>query len=304
MEIDYFREFLVLVDTKNYWKASERLFIGQSTLSKHIKLMEQELGVPLFTRTSRKVELTSYGNLLIPHAQSITSSKFAYQEQLSIEKDSQNGKFILGTIPSIAQYMITDILANFNKKYPASLIRVIEDDSFNLKELLRQHKCELAFIREIQDAPEEEDLIRHHYIDDKMVAVLPVYHPLAGETVIHLEQLKYEKFILLNQQTQLYKLCIDTCERVGFKPQVTFDCHRLDTILDLVTQGMGVSLLMDRHVRLPRHTGFPNNPAFRVVEVNPTFYTSISLFHCKNSSLSTSAKKFIQYFEDQKNELL
>ena len=56
MDISYFNEFVVLAETRNFWAASERLFIGQSSLSKHIKAMEKELGAPLFARTSRRVQ--------------------------------------------------------------------------------------------------------------------------------------------------------------------------------------------------------------------------------------------------------
>ena len=68
MDINYFREFVILAETKNYWAASERLFIGQSSLSKHIKTLEKSLGAALFDRTSRKVELTEFGKRMLPYA--------------------------------------------------------------------------------------------------------------------------------------------------------------------------------------------------------------------------------------------
>ena len=71
MDIEYFREFVILAETKNFWAASERLYIGQSSLSKHIKTLERDLGAPLFERTSRKVELTEFGKLMLPYAQSL-----------------------------------------------------------------------------------------------------------------------------------------------------------------------------------------------------------------------------------------
>ena len=66
MNTDNLKEFMVLAETKNFWEASDRLYMNQSTLSKHIKSLENELGVPLFTRTTRRVELTSYGQTFLP----------------------------------------------------------------------------------------------------------------------------------------------------------------------------------------------------------------------------------------------
>ena len=89
MNTEYIHEFVVLAETKNFWEASERLFMNQSTLSKHIKSLEIELGVPLFTRTTRRVELTNYGHTFLPYAQSIARAEFsgtsAIKQLLNIE---------------------------------------------------------------------------------------------------------------------------------------------------------------------------------------------------------------------------
>lgn len=71
MQTQYYKEFLVLAQTLNYWAAADKLFISQSVLSKHIKAMERELGSPLFRRSSRKVALTELGEKLLPLAEKI-----------------------------------------------------------------------------------------------------------------------------------------------------------------------------------------------------------------------------------------
>jgi len=72
MDINYFREFVILAQTGNFMEAAEILFCSQSTLSKHIKKMEREFGVSLFDRTTRNVEISKFGKLLLPYAQQIT----------------------------------------------------------------------------------------------------------------------------------------------------------------------------------------------------------------------------------------
>ena len=106
MNTENLKEFIVLAETKNFWEASERLYMNQSTLSKHIKSLENDLGVALFTRTTRRVELTNYGEIFLPYAKSVTRSEFegisAIQRMLNIE----NGLLTIGTIPSMPQYHI------------------------------------------------------------------------------------------------------------------------------------------------------------------------------------------------------
>ena len=79
MDISYWKEFSVLAETKNYWAAAEKLFVGQSSLSKHIKTMETQLGGELFMRTSRKVELTELGKLMLPYARQIAQLQTQYE---------------------------------------------------------------------------------------------------------------------------------------------------------------------------------------------------------------------------------
>lgn len=305
MDIEYFREFTVLVDTKNYWEASARLFIGQSTLTKHIKQMEKELGVPLFNRTSRKVELTEYGKLLIPYAHAIMDAKFELSEEISLVREAANGSLLLGVLPSMVQYHITDLLIGFQKSNPGNVVKVQEEDTIILKGYLREGKVELAFLRESNNWPVDDgDLIKIPYLNDKLVALLPLTHPLANEKYIRLEQLQKDKFVLLKQQTLMYQICMNACQVVGFKPQVAFDCHRIDSILDLVSQGLGVGLLMDRHIGRyiqVNHSAEDGTSSvssqlgFVTAEILPEITSTIYLCHRKQTVLSETAKRFIKY---------
>lgn len=91
MNTSYFREFTVLAEVKNYWEAAERLYINQSTLSKHIKSMENELGILLFDRSTRHVELTRYGKALLPYARSITRQESEFSSLLMQMQNQEKG---------------------------------------------------------------------------------------------------------------------------------------------------------------------------------------------------------------------
>lgn len=115
MDSQYYQEFLTLVETKNFWEASERLFIGESSLSKHISRMEMELGVKLFDRSSRRVELTKYGKLFIPFAEQIVRAQASYKE--AIINAVRFDYTWLGAILSVAILVIV-LLLNVEKYAP------------------------------------------------------------------------------------------------------------------------------------------------------------------------------------------
>lgn len=301
MDINYFKEFSVLAETQNYWEAAERLFINQSTLSKHIKSMENELGIPLFFRTTRRVELTEFGKALLPYAQSIMHTQFEYSALLLQKQNSSKGLLAIGSIPVMAQYNITQLLLHFQQIYPDYSFKVTEDDAKNLKKLLTTKKCELIFLREpkhglpnTSDVPDE--LVHIPYITDYLVALLPNEHPLAHRTELTLRDLQGEKFCFLKESSMIYDLCRLACQQAGFIPNIVFDSHRLDSIFDMVTYGKCVALLMNQHTKKSLNTS--GTPSFTAIRIVPAVSTQISLCYLKDSVLSKPAELFIKYFKE------
>ena len=78
MDIDYIHEFVVLADTGNYMEAADKLFLTQSSLTRHIQKLEADLGVLLFDRSTRHIELNKYGNLFMPYARQISQLQKEY----------------------------------------------------------------------------------------------------------------------------------------------------------------------------------------------------------------------------------
>lgn len=303
MNISYFKEFTVLAETKNFWEASDRLFLNQSTLSKHIKAMESELGFPLFTRTTRRVELTEFGLALLPYAQSITKLQFEYSAQLLQVQNHHKGLITIGSIPVLSQYHITNMLLEFQKQQPDSSVRFIEDDSKNLMRYLMDQRCDLIFLRETKSSFEraflQDELVqRIPYIQDSMVAVLPKHHPLSSEKEISLRDLKNEKFCFLKENTMLYDLCRSACQEANFIPDIVFNSHRLDSILDMVAKGGCVALLMNRHVSCENFANSAD-PPFSVARIVPVISTQLSLCYLKGKRHSPAVMHFITFFKEQ-----
>lgn len=307
MEINYFKEFVVLAETRNYWEASERLFLNQSTLSKHIKNLEQELGVELFARTTRKVELTEYGTALLPYAQTIANAQFDYSATLLNLKDQNKNILTIGSIPVIAQYNITSIFIDFRKRYPEYHYRICEDDTKELLQLLLRKKCELVFLRETnitlsQNTFEKHEIVRIPYMQDHLIAVLPNDHPLAGRQEITLRELQGEDFCFIKDGSFMYDVCRSACHEAGIIPNIVYDSHRLDNIFDMVTRGKCVALMMNKHGAHPIESDMSENPPFSTVKITPTIMSQISLCYLKKAPLSRAARQFIDYFQNYIDE--
>lgn len=304
MNTDYLKEFLVLAETKNFWEASERLYMNQSTLSKHIKALETELGVDLFTRTTRRVELTSYGQTFLPYARSITRTEFEGTSAIKRILNIENGLLTIGAIPSMPQYHITQFLARFQQKYPGTTVRITEDDPTNLMRYLENETCELIFNREDKVTFEKnfingDSITRIPYMKDRLVAVMNKNHPLATAESVTLQQLKDEQFCLIKEGSLMYQMSIDACQNADFIPNIIFTSHRIDSILDMVTNQNSVALLMDAHLQLPENGPKQIGTPWCVVPITPEIPSQISLCHLNNKPLSKTAKLFVEFCTNQ-----
>jgi len=307
MDINYFKEFTVLAQTKNFWAASEQLFINQSTLSKHIKSMEEHFGADLFARTSRKVELTEFGRLILPYAQQIADLQYEYESAALHYNKKGKSTLTIGTIPVIPKYNITEQLVRFQLEYPSIDLKTVEADTMELRERLLRRECDIIFYRNhpfyLEHDPDRESLMAQiPFASDDLVAVLPKDHPLAGETTLRLEQLKEEYFATIPEETMPYNLCIRACRDAGFTPTVIFRSHNLEAILDMVRKGHCVALLFEQHVRAPfdslsdLESRKVLDAPHAVIPIEPAIRTDIVLAYLKKPVPSPAAIHFIDSF--------
>lgn len=286
MKLQYIKEFVTLAETCNYIEASELLFISQATLSKHIISMEKELEITLFNRSSRKVKLSEYGNLFLPYAKSISDTEEEYKTAFLNKLKHQENLLTIGSIPSMAHYNITVLLAKFAKEYPNFKINIVQAGD-DLENMLRMDKIELAFIHD--EPHSKNEFIKIPYAKDHISVVLPNTHPLATRESVTLDELKHENFILLPPGTKPYTICKKAFDKENLRPNIVFTDHRLENITDLVLNNMGVSLLMKKL------TTYINNPDLKVIDIIPPIETHIYICHKKNATLSFAAKHFLAY---------
>lgn len=291
MEIEYIKEFVTLAETGNYMEAADILFISQSTLSRHIQSVEEELGAMLFERTTRKVVISDFGKVFLPYAREIVNLQYDYTAAIYNRLNDISETITVGSIPVMAQYHITDVLANFQRENKNFKLNIIEADSSELTEMLRNGKCDFAFIRAHDDS--DNEFTKISFTTDHMAAVFPSTHPLASRNTVSLNELKDEHFLFLNKGTLMHTLCINACKAAGFHPNIAFTGYRAENILDLVGKGMGVALLTKKPAL------FLADSNVSIVDVTPYFTTTISLAYSRNMKSTVAARHFISSVKAQ-----
>lgn len=292
MEIEHLYEFTVIAGLRSFSRAAEELCMSQSSLSKHILALERELGVPLLVRNPRSVDLSPAGAQILP----LAAQAYEIQNKISVAAAKQSSRerslLKLASIPVMAQYNITGILAKFQRLHPNVTLEVTECEQRELSALLEDGTCELAFSR--RSRTPEGTLQYLEFCRDNLVAVVKKDHALAAHKTLTLEQLREEPLLFLDRRTGLHALCGELCSRAGFEPKIVYTGHRPENIVELAAQNMGIALLMKRH------TDYVQNPGVVCIDIAPLVESSICLVRGKNKKPSALAREFWKFVESHR----
>ncbi len=299
MNLNYLQEFLMLAQTKSYSVACELLYMNQSTLSKHIKTLEAELGVPLFNRTTRNVELTPFGEHLYPYAEQICDLSHKYS--LELAKKTQN-ILSLGLIPSMSFYGMIEILYDFYKKYPDIEVAIDEADSAELKKNLLDGRSELTIMRKYE-APfyhenyDEAGIVSIPICNDYLVALIPKVHKMAKVKQVTLQDLEKVRLCTMQKNTMHYDICMKAFNMSDIVPNIYYTSQRVKNILETSLKADCIALLMSPPFTEMDGASDIVHRDFNIVPVVPKITSTLALCHLKDKQLSSPAKEFIKYFK-------
>lgn len=289
MKISYLRDFIALAEIGNFQMAAEELFISQPSLTRHIKLLEGTLGASVFDRTTRKIELNEYGKLLLPYAKEITRLYSELTNTVSTHKRSASNLVTIGSIPTLSLYNIIDILEWFKLRHPFSSIRIIEESTAKLVQMLEDEYCDFAFLRRFRNSPGNlgDNLATLTLTSDVMVALVSSSHPLANGKQISIAQLENES-LLLPKGEMLYNKLMSAFNQAGFQPNAAFISSRVDDVTDMVRKGMGIALM------LKASTQSISNDGIVIFELGSDFVMDISLTYLKERKMNTACSAFLE----------
>ena len=244
MTIVQIKHFLAILEYNSFSNAAEEMFISQSALSKQIKSLENELGTALFVRSNNKISLSPGGNLFSKYAKIINEAYEAMIRELSsLDESAPAGTVALGTLPLITDYSIMKILASFQKVSNIQ-VNITEGDQNLILHLLSTKKIDLAILR-LDYVPKKS--YEYHPIrsDDFVFVCAKKHRELLPEDspAVSPKMLSGFSFIMLNKESDIYKLCADYFYRLNITPKIKFIAGRHLYLLNMVDTGLGVTLL-------------------------------------------------------------
>jgi DNA-binding transcriptional LysR family regulator len=241
MNLVQLRSFAAVARNGHFGRAAAELFVGQPAVSQHVRKLEAELGVELFVRTTRSVELTEAGVLLVPRVERALAELEAGLAELDQLRGLLRGHVRIGAMQSLDPFDLPGALAAFSRRHPDVEFRVVEDATRDMVAGVLHGALDAAFVPVDGDLPTE--LSQERLFRDELVLIVAPDAALASRPRVRMAMLRGEQFVFLREGSGLRRVVEEAAHDAGFAPHARFETNELARVVALVAQGLGVSVV-------------------------------------------------------------
>jgi DNA-binding transcriptional LysR family regulator len=291
MELRHLKYFLAVAEELNFTKAAKKLFISQPPLSRQIIELENEIQAKLFIRNNKKVELTEAGK----YFKKEVTALFQNLERISVKTkkiaENVSGEFRIAYISSIYSSVISDLIKHLKTEFPYVNFKLFEVSTTKQIDALEQGKIDLGIIRSPIKSPKIKSQL--WFQDGFSVVYNKRFIQINAEKEI--PNLKDETFVFFNKDyaPHYHEVLLELCAFYGFTPKVVHESNNINSIVQLVKNGLGISIVPSN---IAKNNQDPEIGFVELKKVN--LYTDVSLITSKedDSEITKSAVDFLLHF--------
>lgn len=277
--------FCKVIETASFTKTAETLGYSQSAISQTIKSLEQEMGVRLLERRKDGIQLTKDGEQYFSYIQAVYTAEKALEQKQREMKGLENSIIRIGTFTSVSRNILPPLMKAFKDCYPTVTFVLRQGEYTSIEQWIQEGVIDFGFVN--ADIVKKVDT-RVLY-EDRMMAVFPKNHRLAKKTEVSMGDLIEDPFILLDEGETSVPL--DTFRKYGISPQIAYEVYDDYTILAMIRQGLGVSILYEKVL-----AGFEQDLEIKPITENPK---RVVAFAWQNwDTLSYAARSFVEFIEE------
>jgi LysR family transcriptional activator of glutamate synthase operon len=259
MELRQLRYLVALADEGHFTRAAARERVAQPALSQQIRKLEDQLGLALFDRTTRRVRTTEAGALLAARARRILSELDDAGSELQRLTGLVAGRVTIGLTQTPGPFDLPRLLAAFHARFPQVELAVREDLSTVLAEQLRSDTLDLAFLSLVEQ-DQRRGLELQPLARERLVVALPADHRLAHRRQLKIGDLRDERFVAFFEGATIREAVRQIALEAGFEPRIAFETREVARARAFVAEGLGVAVL-------PRSDAQAPGPPVRIAEL-------------------------------------
>jgi DNA-binding transcriptional LysR family regulator len=287
MELRQLRYFAAVAHHSSFTLAARDLNIAQPALSQQVRRLEQELGVELLRRTTRRVELTEAGELALARATRTLAEADALRAEVDELRGLVRGTLTVGMLPAVGDLDAAPILAEFSAEYPHIEVRLVEDTLVEALALLRADRLDVAFALIEPDAA-GEDIAGEKLFEEELVVMVPEGHRLARRRSARIADLADERLVSFLAGSALRQRLDLELERAGATKTPELESNHINTLRALVAHGLGISLV-------PRSFALADGPPVAMLKLAPRkLKVPVSILYRADRARPPAAEAFLE----------
>ncbi|CAM4405072.1 DNA-binding transcriptional LysR family regulator [Paenibacillus endophyticus] len=295
MDLKQLTYFVAVAEAGSFTQAARALHLSQPSLSKMVRLLEEELGVQLIDRSAKQITLTDAGMSILRSAKPIIQSFEDMSSELEEVVSLKKGTLRLGIPPMVGSYFLPSVIEKFLTHYPQIKLQIIEQGGKSLEQDILQGDLDFSMV-----ILPIKDMERYHVLpcmNENLRLVVHLEHPLALMNKAQLSQLERESFIMFRSDFTIQQVIKEHCEAAGFEPRIVFESSQWDFMTEMVAAKYGITLLPEGICMQ-----LDSNRFHTLSIEKPAIPWQLSMIWRNDKYLSFASKEWIRFVEAELGE--
>ncbi len=243
MELRQLEYFVAVAEEANFTRAAARVHVSQSGISAQIRQLENDLGAPLFDRSTRVAALTVAGEAALAHARAALAAARAVRDAVDDINQLVRGRLEVGMVTACTVTPLFDALSSFHRAHPGIDVSLREDNSDRLVDDVRAGAVDLALVGVAGAEP--AGLHSFTVVRERLVAAVPGNHPLVQLSSVTLADVCAHPLVTLPPGTGIRTVLDRGCADLNCRASIALQASAPDAVADLATRGLGVAILSE-----------------------------------------------------------
>ena len=287
MDIRQIEYFVEVAKQLSFTKAATTLHVSQPSISKAIQNFEAELGVPLFYRSSKRLELTDAGQAVLINSMQVLEAFQNMRSELTDLMQLKKGQIRIGIPPIVGAEFFSKLISVYKEQHPYIEILLTEVGTKRIREEIETGELDIGLVCSVTSTNENLETIR--FLKDPLQLIVHESHRLAGQKTIAMSDLTNEAFIIYRKDFILFDRIIEECKNHGFYPTIACETTQKDLFIEMVQAKLGIALLPQKIAEK-----IPYDSIKRIPFEEQAIHLELGITWKKNKYLPYSVREFIQ----------
>ncbi len=290
LNLTLLRSFALVAEAGSVSGAAQSAFISQPALSKAVRELENQLGMPLLERGARGVTPTEAGAALLEYARAIFRLEREAEDALRALKSLDGATLRIGASTTLATYVLPPILARFRAEYPGVRFSLARDNTAGIEALLLDFELDIALV---EGPPRDPKIEKQFWRDEELVLICAPSHPLAAQPSVSLAALKTCAWLVRERGSGTREVVASALQKWGLPPQNAQEIGGAETLKQAVAANLGIAIVPRESAADQLALGKLVSPSLRNFSLHRPFY----LLHLPNRPRSPAARAFEAFLQ-------